>query len=486
MALLLALAAWLPQAPDSTADPIAFSRWRAETQARLGTAFAPLREAGLLSLEASPALRGLIALATLGLLVRMLDALQATFRANRFQPPPSPPPFQVSVEQTLDDITSLLRRKRFCILREGDCVHAVHFPMPYIGQLAVYLGALLLIVSLAFSAVTGWRTSNLALGVGQLLPLNGQPGALYDVRLDALDSTQRGQVSLLQESETVGTGYVAPSRPVELGGLTIALVDTGPAIRASATLTDGQPLRIQSSAASAPVTELALLLAQDEPDRFFAVPDAELVVRLSRGADAPHTIRAQVYRSRTGTLLFDDMVPSDGQVKVENVALHLKVETYAVLGVTRDPGRPITLIGIVILALGLIISTCWPAAQLWLISSPNETRVIGEADTVQAITSSWLPSTRRDRVQSIIASAGWRIGFVILSAVTGGAVVPSLLRGQPIWPLPTAVQVCVAAWLAGCATLVWKSPARWATLALAVIAAVTMASQPGIATLLGR
>src|SRR5512135_811967 len=71
LALLLALTAWLPQAPDSLTNPVAFSRWMAETQARWGDAFAPLRQAGFFSLERSPALRAVVALTALCLIVRL-------------------------------------------------------------------------------------------------------------------------------------------------------------------------------------------------------------------------------------------------------------------------------------------------------------------------------------------------------------------------------------------------------------------------------
>jgi hypothetical protein len=482
LAALLTLTALLPQSPDSSADPMAFSRWQAEAQARLGTLFMPLRETGLLAFASSPLPRGLIAVIALCLLLRTVDALLATAHSRRFQPPPSPLPSQVSVEQPLDNVVASLH-KRFRIIREGDVAYADHFPLAHIGRLAVYLGALLLILSLSFSSVAGWRSNTLNVGIGQMVPLNEPRQSPYNLRLDALDSSQRGRVSLLKESEPAGTGYLAVHRPLELAGLTITLDGTGPAIRASATLSDGQPIRLQSSAASAPTNDLLLLLTQDEPDRYFAVPDAELVVRLSRGTQTPDRVHAQIYRSRTGTLLFDDAISPNGQIKIENVNLALAAEPYATIRAVRDPGKLILLIGMTILALGLMLSTLWPSVQVWLTANLNETQIAGEADAVQAIAAALSPSTQRSRLQGVVASVGWRVGFALLSAIAGAVVTFALQRGELVWPLPVEIQFCVAAWLAGCAALLSKSPVRWVTLALTAIVAVIVAGQAARVTL---
>lgn len=107
LALLIALAGWLPQAPDSANDPMAFSRWLGEAQARFGGTFAFLHQVGLFSLEHSLALRLLIALVAVCLAVRLVESIQAAWSARRF--------------------------------------------FPVIGRIATYLGAMLVIAGLAIS-----------------------------------------------------------------------------------------------------------------------------------------------------------------------------------------------------------------------------------------------------------------------------------------------------------------------------------------------
>lgn len=480
LALMLGLAAWLPQAPESATDPIAFSRWRSASQARLGSAFTPLQEAGLLAIQRSPILRGLIALAALGLMVRALETIQTAWRARRFQPPPTLAPTQASTDLPLDDIASLLRQKRFRVLREGDAICADRFPWADAGRLAIYLGALIVIGSLVLSSLTGWRVGNLTLGIGQMLPINAPHGTSYYVRLEELDSASQSRLALLNETDTIGAGALGPYRPVELAGLTIAIRDIGPAIRVSATLTDGQAVSLQASAASEPVRELVLLLTRDEPDRFFAVPQVALVVRLSRGADTPSSIRAQAYRSRTGAVIYDDRVPADGQVVLEEVNLHLARETYAVLEVTRDPGKLPALAGIAMLGLGLTLAALWPVKRLWAIGGSNGTQLVGDAAMIQTIAPSVNSTSEPKRPWPTILSLGWRIGFAVLSLAVGGLTVLNLMRGQPLWTPDSVAPAFLAAWLMGCAAAVWEQPAlRWATLALAVLALIAAAILTG-------
>jgi hypothetical protein len=418
LALLMALSGWLPQAPDSVSDPMAFSRWLGETQAHFGS-FALLRQAGLFSLEQSPALRALLALATLCLLVRLVESVQAAWSARRF--------------------------------------------FPNAGRIAIYLGATLVITGLAISSAAGWRASNLTLGVGQMTLIGH--GTPYSLRLDALDAANK-QVALLRETDVIGQGDVALERPMRAADLAIFLSGEGPAIRASATLTDGQPVDLQAAATSTPATELLLLLTRDEPDRFFAAPQAGLVVQLSRGAGGSSSILAQVYRLPAGATIFEGEIPADGRLSVENTVFTLSAENYAVLDVARDPGTPLTLAGMVVLALGLALAALWPVNQ------PEAPAALSETPP---------PLTRQERLSRLIKSAWWKVGLAILSVTMSIVVAHSLARAGTLWPPASAAPALVAAWLAGCAAAVMPRRATgWATLALAVIALAAWAIWPGI------
>jgi hypothetical protein len=328
------------------------------------------------------------------------------------------------------------------------------------------------------SNVAGWRVDNLTLGVGQTIPIGR--GTPYNLRLDALAPAQTGRVALLREADLVSEGDLAIERPMRSAGLALFINGTGPAIHASATFTNSQPLHLQASAASTPVTELLLLLTRDEPDRFFAAPDAGLVVRLSRNAGNSQFVHAQVYRSRTGEVIFDGDIPSDSRVSVENVVFALRPETYAVLDIVRDPGIGVTLAGMVILALGLAVASLWPVKRLVAIADSKGVRLIGDVDQIQPVNQDTDPTTARQRLLQWVMSAGWQFGLAVLSVLIGIVIVRSLMRAGMLWPASSVAPAFLAAWLTGCATAVLPRQAtKWTTLALAVVTLAAALIWPG-------
>jgi hypothetical protein len=230
------------------------------------------------------------------------------------------------------------------------------------------------------------------------------------------------------------------------------------------------------------VTELLLLLTRDEPDRFFATPDAGLVVRLSRSAGNSESVRAQVYRSRTGEVIFDGDIPSDSQVSVESVVFALRTETYAVLDIVRDPGVRVTLAGMVMLALGLALASLWPVRRLAAIADSNGVRLIGDVNQLQPMNRDIDPITGRRRLLELVVSAGWQIGLAMLSVLVGIVIVRSLMRAGMPWPTSSVAPAFLAAWLTGCATAVSPRQAtKWATLTLAIVALAVALIWPGLA-----
>ncbi len=467
MALVFALAAWLPQSPDGASDPVAFSRWRGETQIRFGSLFALLQQIGLFSLERSPILRVLIASLTLCLSLRLVESLQSVWRARYSPQPLVRAPLAILIEPALGDVAAHLRKRRFRVAVEGEAVYADRFPVANAGQIVTYLGALLIITGLAVSSATGWRVSNLTLGLGQMATIGH--GSPYSLRLDALDSNLTGQITLLKETDAVAQGPLAFGRPVRQGNLAVFLVGAGPAVRASATFTDGQMLRLQASAASAPAPELLFLLTRDEPDRYIGAPEAGLVVRVSRGTDNLQPLHVQVYRSNTGNIAFEGDVPSETQVTVENASFTLRPEAFAVLAIARDTGLPVTLMGAIILALGLVTAAFWPVRQLAAIADADGTKLLGEANLARELASGSTPVTRRRRWLDALTSVGWKIGLALLSGLMALFTARSLMRNGALWP-STALTWVAVAWLASCAAMLLPQRApRWAALALTLV-----------------
>lgn len=479
MALVFALAAWLPQSPDSASDPVAFSRWRGDTQTRFGSSFGLLQQSGLFSLERGPILRLLIAGLALCLSLRLVESIQSTWRARRSPQPPRHAPLEITTDQSLDDIAARLRKQRFRVAAEGGAVCADLFPLANAGQIALYLGGLLIIAGLAISSATGWHASNVTLGLGQRVPFGHSTP--YSLRLDALDPGLIGRITLLKEADVVAEGRLAVGQPLRQGDLAVFLTGSGPAIRANATFTDGQLLRLQASAASAPAAELLFLLTRDEPDWYVGAPEVGLVVRVSRGTGNSQLIHAQVYRSKTGSIAFEGDVPSETLVSVENAKFALRPEAFAVLIVARDTGLPATLIGAGILALGLVLVAFWPVRRLAALVDAGGIKLLGEADLVRALEPGVMPVTREQRRLEVITSVGWKIGLTVLSGMIGLSSVRSLMHNGTLWPSTALTSALTVAWLASCAaTLLPQRVPRWAALALTLALLIIAVSRPGL------
>ena len=474
IALLLALAAWLPQAPDSASDPVAFSRWRGETQTRFGSAFALLQQIGLFSVERGSVLRVFIAILGFCLALRLLDGVRAVWSARQSPQQPEHAPLEVTTEQSLDDVAAALRKRRFRVIQESDALRADRFPVADAGQIAIYLGALLVLAGLAISSVAGWRAGNVALGVGQMATIGH--GTPYSLRLDALDSNLTGRIALLKEAETIGESNLAVGQPLRWGNLAVFLVGTGPAVRASATLTDGQSLRLQASAASPPTAQLLLLLTRDEPDRYIGAPDAGLVVRLSRSTSNSQSVHVQVYRSKTGNIVFEGDLPSGTVINAGNANFTLVPESFAILSVTQDPGLPVTLAGALILALGLLTAAFWRVGRMAAVAEAGETRLIGDIDFVRATK----PDVARGLQRlDVVTSVGWKAGLALLAGMIGFAAARGLMRSGTLADTAPTLAL-TAAWLASCAAALLPQRAlRWAALALALATIIVVLSRPG-------
>jgi hypothetical protein len=474
IALLLSLAAWLPQAPDGTSDPVAFSRWRGETQMRLGSAFTLLQQIGLFSLERGPALRVFIAVLGFCLALRLLDSIRAAWSARQSPQQPEHAPLEITTEQSLDDVAAALRKRRFRVIQESDALRADRFPVADAGQIAIYLGALLVLAGLAISSAAGWRASNVTLGVGQMVVIGH--GTPYSLRLDALDADLTGRITLLKEAEAIAESNLAVGQPLRWGDLAVFLAGTGPAIRASATLTDGQLLRLQASAASPPAAQLLFLLTRDEPDRYFGAPNAGLVVRLSRSTGSSQSVHVQVYRSKTGNIVFEGDLLSETVINAENANFTLVPESFAILSITRDPGLPVTLAGALILALGLLTAAFWRVSRIAAVAEAGETRLIGDMDLVRAIKPNAAHGLQRLKV---ITSVGWKAGLALLAGMIGLAAVHDLMRSGTLADA-TPTLALTAAWLASyAAALLPQRALRWAALALALATIVVVLSRPG-------
>jgi len=143
-------------------------------------------------------------------------------------------------------------------------------------------------------------------------------------------------------------------------------------------------------------------------------------------------------------VIFEDEIPSNGQINVGDVVLTLNVESFAVLDVIRDHGTPLALAGIFVLMLGLaVVSLNLRTYQDWMLK---------------------------------LATPG---GLAILSVLICLIAARNLMYSGELWPISPVPIALLAIWLAGCAiaTLPYRA-ARWAILMLAAVALALVLTRP--------
>jgi hypothetical protein len=302
LAMLLLLAAWLPQAPAG--DPAAYSLWLAMVQQRFGPASATLQTLGMFSIAETILLRSLVGLLGCVLILRLIDCAEQAWKNRK---------------------------------------------MADIASVAAVTGGLLLILGLALTLALGWRSRPILIGINESAPLGH--ATAFTLRLDSLQDNS-GQVTLSQGTAPVATGLIAPGRVLHIAGLSVHLSSIGPAIRASATISDGRSLDLLASATASPANELVLRFTPDDPQRVFATSTGEVLVHVSF-VQATQSFRVLVYHIRTLSTLFEGRLPPDGAIRTENEIFQLTPEKYASLIVAYNPGILPAVLGGILGALGL-------------------------------------------------------------------------------------------------------------------------------------
>jgi hypothetical protein len=144
--------------------------------------------------------------------------------------------------------------------------------------------------------------------------------------------------------------------------------ERGPGVRAAAVDEAGRSLPLQQTAEANPVThQLTVPLTED---RYFAIPEAQLIVRLTPQPDqaiSAHTpVLVQVYRSPAGQLATETIVKGDAELTVGDVTLELTSAPYARLVAAFNPGLWPTAAGLVLLGAGILGNAAWPRRRFWL------------------------------------------------------------------------------------------------------------------------
>ncbi len=339
----LTIIAWLPQMP--LGDPIAYAQWLSDVQARFGEATATLQTWGLFTITRSLAFRALLALLAGCLLLRLMeDGAQLRQGSAMFEPTGD---WRALADTNLTDVLDGLRDRRYRVLNVPPLFQADRWPWAELFPLLAQGGALLLLAGLLITHLWGWRAEGLIVHSGE-------------------------RVTLPDAEKWVALGNGA-GRVVHSPGIVAFVEAREPGVQVSAADTGGRPLLLQQAAGANSVTQLRVELAEDQ---YFAIPKAQLVVRLSPQPDGSALV--QVYHSPPGRLATEAALEEGMELTVDDVTLEFVAAPYARLTAVFNPGLWPTAIGILFSMVGLLGSVSWPVRRLWLREAAGRVQVAGD------------------------------------------------------------------------------------------------------------
>ena len=345
----LTITAWLPQMP--MADPVAYARRLSEAQARFGKATQTMQTLGLFTIARSFGFRALLALLAGCLLLRLIENGDRLRQSQEVMEPAGE--WESLAGVRLPDVIDGLRSRHYRVLRQPPLFQADRWPWANVFPLLAHAGGLLLLVGLLLTHLWGWRVEGLIIQSSERVTLHDTE------KWVALDDDAH--------------------RVTHSPGIVTFVEERVPGVRISAADGTGQPLLLQQTAESNPVTQLTVALTEDQ---HIAIPEAQLGVRLApqpgHAIEAHSPVLVQVYRSPPGQLTSETVVEGDAELTVGEVGLELISVPYARLTATFNPGLWPTGAGLVILIAGLLGSAAWPVRRFWLREETGETKGAGD------------------------------------------------------------------------------------------------------------
>jgi len=255
----------------------------------------------------------------------------------------------------------------------------------------IYLGALLVILSLAIDSRWGWQQANIHLLPSLPVLVGYQDNHQIElVDAHALPATAyiqvgSGQRIALEQGKTAfrrGHDYVLTQK----GGFLLQVSASG---------ADDKTLTL-SEYTVRPENKTRLSFAfdpstvQDEPDRLFIVPDEKLVVRIEwlgqeLAAEAPTRLRQWVFEQGGQNLIGEaeiEIADSATSSQINGTTYGWTLTQYAVIDAAYQPGRPLFGLGAVLVLAGLL-GQMIPRQQVWglvTLAGPLSIRLYEQSD----------------------------------------------------------------------------------------------------------
>lgn len=207
---------------------------------------------------------------------------------------------------------------------------AARWSRSHLARLTICLGSLLMIGGWAAQMLWGWQDPEVI----------AWPGA---------------DLVLPERQLTFGQ----PTGPIGLAGgrYGVFVIARGErtGLEATATDADGRPLQLLPSVNEAPQDRLQLAFTSRDPEAFFAVPTAGLIVRLNQIAE---TVQMQAYRSASGDLLAETTVPrtaSEAALEVDGAVVFFQITQLPRYEVIYNPGALAEVLGLGLLVYGAMM-----------------------------------------------------------------------------------------------------------------------------------
>jgi hypothetical protein len=221
-----------------------------------------------------------------------------------------------------------------------DAARVDGLPWGDLGALAVYLGALMILLGAAITSSWGWRSGPFPLPPGENVPL--AHGTDLTLRLVSLNPDgQRGFGELWREEDTlVSAGELAVGQYLEGDGVGVYLVGSGDAVQVQATDSDGQPLELITGPGTVAKKIPIVRFTSDEPRQLVGVLDADLVLLLTNPGTEQAQMRpqVQVYESGSGEFILERNGLDNTELVVGDVSISLTPIAYAKVRAVHDPG----------------------------------------------------------------------------------------------------------------------------------------------------
>ncbi|MGQ9567671.1 MAG: cytochrome c biogenesis protein ResB [Anaerolineae bacterium] len=364
LAFLSALGTWFPQRPPSAALPSeGFAEWEAALQARYGAGLASfLERLGLLDLYSTPLFLAVVAALVVNGLACTLARWRTQWRILGTQPRPSPPPepfppgmwaVRVAFSGGANAGEAAAReacrrvglRPRVERVGAAGAFVAERGRWTALGTLLAHLGLAVVAAGLALGAAQGARVRTPPLAPGQGYPLPWDQNVNLHVQDFRIERYPTGsprayllRVAVTREGEAVGTVQeLRLGVPASLPGGGLAfLYGYGPAVRLDVRRADGKGRH-----SPAPVLSHAYLPLVSPHS--LTLPDGTSLV-VERAVGIPGQYHLQ--RWRGDVLVAEGTGPAGAALALGDLEVQVAPDWYVVLELTRDPGFPWVVAGV--------------------------------------------------------------------------------------------------------------------------------------------